>query len=144
MADSPKTLRMGVDELLYANVTASGAQATFALPPQMSNYRGILVVQSVQLGGTVTTATFDVESAMDSEGTAVPASAFEKFNKVVPVSAAAATLSAYTGFTLIAASVGKVIAIDMSGMGGNGLMRLNFTTVTLGTGTGLAVYARIG
>jgi hypothetical protein len=142
MADSPKTLRMGVDELLYANITTSGAQATFALPPQMSNYRGVLVIQSVQIGGTVTTATFDVEAAMNPQGAA--ASAFEKFNKVVPVSGAAAGVSSYTAFPLITATVGKAIAIDMSGMGGNGQMRLNFTTVTLGTGTGLAVYARIG
>jgi len=126
MADLVKTLRLGVDELLYANVTAAGAQVAFGLPPQMANYRGGLVVQALQLGGTVTTATFDVESAMN------------------PVSAAAAGLSSYTGFTLIVAAVGKAIAIDMSGMGGNGLIRLNFTTVTLGTGTGFAVYARIG
>jgi len=142
LADFAKTLRLGVDELLYANVTTTGGQATFTLPPQMSNYRGVLTIQSAQLGGTITTATFDLESAMQPQGLA--ASAFEKFNKVVPVSAAAATLSAYTGFTLVVAAVGKAIAIDMSGMGGNGLMRLNFTTLTLGTGTGLAVYAHIG
>jgi len=142
MADLVKTLRLGVDELLYANVTAAGAQVAFGLPPQMANYRGGLVVQALQLGGTVTTATFDVESAMNPQGAV--ATAFEKFNKVVPVSAAAAGLSSYTGFTLIVAAVGKAIAIDMSGMGGNGLIRLNFTTVTLGTGTGFAVYARIG
>jgi hypothetical protein len=143
MADLAKTLRIGVDELLYANITTSGAQATFAIPPQSSVYRANLVIQSAQLGGTVTTATFDVESAMDPEGPSGP-SAFEKVNRVVPVSAAAATLSSYTGFTLIVATVGKAIAIDMSGYGGSGLIRLNFTTVTLGTGSGLAVFARIG
>jgi len=142
MADLAKTLRLGVDELLYANITTSGAQAVFGLPPQAANYRGALVIQSAQLGGTVTTATFDVESAMNPQGAA--ATAFEKFNKEVPNSGAAVGLSPYTGITLVIATVGKAISLDMSGMGGNGLMRLNFTTLTLGTGTGLAVYARIG
>jgi hypothetical protein len=142
MADLIKTLRLGVDELLYANVTAAGVQVAFGMPPQMSNYRGVLVIQSLQLGGTVTTATFDFESAMNPQGATV--SAFEKFNKLVPVSGAAAGVSSYTALPLIVATVGKPIALDVSGLGGNSLMRLNFTTVALGTGTGLAVYAHIG
>jgi len=53
-------------------------------------------------------------------------------------------VAAYSALPLITATVGIPIAVDLSGMGGNGLIRLNFTTVTLGTGTGLDVYARIG
>lgn len=143
-----KTLRMGVDEALYAAaggaINTTGAMATFALPPQMSNYRGMVVFQSVQIGGTVTTATFKIETAMAPQGSINGQSAFETFAKLANFSASPATVSAYSALPLIVATVGAPIAVDFSGMGGSGLIRLNFTTVTLGTGTGLDVYARFG
>jgi hypothetical protein len=149
-----KTLRLGVDEALYAAtggaINATGAMATFALPPQASNYRGVVVFQSVQVGGTVTTATFQVETAMapqavtGSTGAINGQTAFEIFNKLANFSASPATVVAYSALPLIVATVGKPIAVDLSGLGGSGLIRLNFTTVTLGTGSGLDVYAHIG
>jgi hypothetical protein len=144
----PKTLRLGVDEALYAAaggaINTTGAMATFGLPPQASNYRGVIVFQAVQVGGTITTATFQVETQMAPQGSINGATAFEIFNKLAVFAASPATVAAYSALPLIVATVGKPIAIDLSGMGGSGLMRLNFTTVTLGTGTGLDVYARIG
>jgi hypothetical protein len=143
-----KTLRIGVDEALYAAtggaINTTGAMASFALPPQMSNYRGVVVFQTVQVGGTVTTATFQVETAMAPQGSINGQTAWEIFNKLGNFSASPATLSAYSGLAAIVATVGKPIAVDLSGIGGSGLLRLNFTTVTLGTGSGLDVYAHIG
>jgi len=145
---APKTLRLGVDEALYAAaagaINTTGAMAAFAVPPQMANYRGIIVFQSVQVGGTITTATFKIETAMAPQGSINGQTAFETFNKVAIFSASPAAVAAYSALPLITATVGIPIAVDLSGMGGNGLIRLNFTTVTLGTGTGLDVYARIG
>jgi hypothetical protein len=138
MADLPKTLRIGVDELLYASVTA-GAQQTFALPPQMSNYRGVLVVQLVPVGGTLTAAVAQFEAALQPQG--VAAATFGIFNKLTLVGGAPATLSSYSGFSLAGAIP---IALDISGMGGNGLMRFNFTTFTLNTATSAQLYARVG
>jgi hypothetical protein len=148
-----KTLRMGVDEALYSaasgaiNTTGTAGTAPsgcFALPPQMSNYRGVLVIQAVQVGGTITTAAFKVESAMAPQGSINGQTAFETFNKLANFGASPATVSAYSAIPLITATVGIPVAIDLSGMGGNGLIRLNFTTVTLGTGSGFDVYGRIG
>jgi hypothetical protein len=36
------------------------------------------------------------------------------------------------------------VAFDLSGMGGSGKMRLNFPTFTLGTATGINIYAHLG
>lgn len=131
---------MGVDEFLYSNITTTGALATFGAPPQMSNYRGVIVFQVVPipLAGTITTLTGQLETSLIPEGQAA-ASAFGIFNKLVI--ATPQTLCAYSG---IAFTVNNPIALDLSGMGGNGKMRLNFTTVTLGTATGFNVYARLG
>jgi hypothetical protein len=144
----PKTLRLGVDEALYAAtggaINTTGAMAQFAIPPQSANYRGVILFQSVQVGGTVTTATFKIETAMAPQGSINGQAAWETFNKLANFAASPATVSAYSGLPLIVAAVGTPIAIDMSGMGGAGLIRLNFTVVTLGTGTGFDVYARVG
>lgn len=143
-----KTLRVGVDEALYGAaggaVNATGAMAAFGFPPQMGVYRGIVVFQSVQVGGTVTTATFKIETAMAPQGSINGQTAWETFAKLANFSASPATVSAYSGLPLIVATVGAPISVDLSGMGGCGLIRLNFTALTLGTGTGIDVYARIG
>jgi hypothetical protein len=145
----PKTLRLGVDEALYAATggainTAASPMGVFALPPQMANYRGILLIQTVQVGGTITTATVTLQTAMAPQGSINGQTAFEVFNKLANFAASPATLSAYSAIPLITATVGTPIALDVSGLGGNGLLRLTFPTVTLGTGTGFDVYARIG
>jgi hypothetical protein len=71
-------------------------------------------------------------------------SPFNIYNKMFGITAAPSTLTSYSALPLIAGGVGNAVAIDLTGMGGNGLMRLNFTTVTLGTGTGFDVYCHIG
>jgi hypothetical protein len=136
------TLRIGVDEWLYNNITAGGAQATFGVPPQMSNIRGVIVFQVVPipLAGTITSLIGQLECSIIPDGQ-LAASAFGIFNKLVPVGGGPATLSPYSG---IAFTANIPIAFDLSGMGGNGKMRLNFPTFTLGTATGINIYAHIG
>lgn len=139
---------MGVDEWLYSTVTTTGAQATFGLPPQMSNYRGVLIVQIVPipLAGTLTSVIGQLEAAL-VPGDVFPTAftpVFGIFNKLVPVSGSPAGLSAYSGVAFEATTNNIPIAFDVSGMGGNGKMRLNFATVTLGTATGFNVFARVG
>ena len=126
------TLRIGVNELLYQNITAGGAQAVFGFPPQMSNWRGVMTIQAVGIGGTPTTVTGDVEISLGG-------GVFGKFNKVVNVTAAPSTQSAYTGFNLLLPT-----AIDMSGCGGDGQVRINITTLTLGPASGINVWISIG
>jgi hypothetical protein len=144
----PKTLRVGVDELLYGAaggaVNAAGAMGTFAIPPQSSIWRAGMVIIAVPVGGTVTTATFNFEVAMFPQNAPNGQSAFAIYNKMVGITGAPSTLTSYSALPLIATGVANAVAIDMTGLGGNGLMRLNFTGVTLGTGTGFDVYAHIG
>jgi hypothetical protein len=136
----PKTLRIGVDEALYQNqpigagaVNTTGPMGTFAVPPQSSIWRAALLLQAVPRGGTVTTITFQFEISLDGGNT------FGIYNKLGNFSTNPASLSAYSGISLLAP-----VMLDLSGFGGNGQMRLNFTTVTLGSGTGFDVYAHIG
>lgn len=141
-----KTLRIGVDEQLY--VASAGAFNTtgtcgtapdgcFGLPPQCSNYRGTLVLMGVPVGGTVTTATFKLECSLDGGTT------FATVNKPFLVTGATVTFSSYLTLTLSGTTT-NLITLDLSGFGGNGLLRLNATTLTLGTGTGFNVYGHIG
>jgi hypothetical protein len=142
------TLRMGVDEWLYNNITTTGAQATFGVPPQMSNYRGVITFQvvPVPVAGTLTSVVGQIEAAL-VPGDVFPTPftpVFGIFNKLIPVSGSAAGLSPYSAVAFVTATNNIPIAFDMSGMGGNGKLRLNFTTVTLGTATGFNVFAHIG
>jgi hypothetical protein len=138
-----KTLRIGVDEALYAAaggaVNTTGAMGVFAIPPQDAVFRGVLVVSLVPVGGTVTTSQFQLEISQAPQGSINGASPFGVFNKLVV--ATPQTLCAYAAIVLTSSAP---VALDISGMGGNGQIRLNFTTVTLGTATGFDVYARIG
>lgn len=140
------TLRMGVDEWLYSNITATGAQATFGTPPQSANWRGVLTVQIVPIpgAGTLTSVIGQLEAALVPEGIPAFGPVFGIFNKLVPVAGGPATLSPYSGLAFEATTNNPLIALDISGLGGNGKMRLNFGTVTLGTATGFNVFARIG
>ena len=138
-----KTLRLGVDEALYAAaggaINTTGAMAAFGLPPQASNYRGVIVFSLVPVGGTVTTTQFSLEISQAPQGSINGPSPFGIFNKLVV--ATPQTLCAYSGIVLVSTAP---VALDVSGMGGSGQLRMNFTTVTLGTATGFDIYARIG
>lgn len=142
-----KTLRIGVAEALYAatggaiNATGTAGTApngTFQLPPQSSNYRGQLTVMIVPVGGTVTAATAQLEASLAPQGSINGASPFAIVNKLANFSAATAAISAYSGISLLAP-----VVLDVSGIASATDLRLNFTTVTLGTGTGFDVYAII-
>lgn len=119
------TLLMGEDVPLYTNVlAATGALSnTFGVPPQSSVWRGQLWLQAVGIGAGGTALTVDVEVSLDGGTT---------FAKLA------------TGVALITASVSTAQKVDISGLGGNGKMRLNGTTVTLGGATGFNIFAHIG
>jgi hypothetical protein len=140
------TLRLGVDEWLYNNVQATGAQATFGIIPQSSNYRGVLLIQIVPipLAGTLTSVVGQLEAAIVPEGIPAFTPVFGIFNKLGNFAASPATISAYSAIPFETTTNNIPIALDVSGLGGNGKIRLNFTTVTLGTATGFNVFARIG
>ena len=141
------TLRVGVDEFLYSNITGTGAQATFGVPPQMGVYRGIVIFQVVGIGAAPTTVTGNIEVSLIPEstvqGVALP-SAFGIFNKQVLVGAGPATYSSYSAIPFVVAGASTPIAVDLSGLGGNGKFRLNLSTNTLGGASGINVYAHIG
>lgn len=135
------SLKIGVNEKIYSaletvNGTLSGTTtgfpvqaiattlpATFGIPPQCSNYRGQLLIQTVKTSGTLTTLTGDLEFSLDS------------VNYV--------KLTGQTGLAFVAATVAAGIRIDLSGLGGNGKLRLNFTTVT-GTAPVFDIWGHIG
>lgn len=142
-----KTLRIGVAESLYAaaggafNTTGTCGTApngTFQLPPQSSNYRGALSLFIVPVGGTVTAATFQLEVSANPQGSTNGASTFGIVNRLANYAAATAALSAYSGISLL-----NPVSLDISALASAADLRLNFTTVTLGTGTGFDVYALI-
>lgn len=141
------TLRVGVDEFLYSAVTTTGAQATFGIPPQMGVYRGVVIFQVVPVTGTLTSVVGQVEQSLIPEsvvqGVTLP-NAFGIFNKLIPVSGSAAGLSPYSAIAFATTTDNIPIAVDLSGAGGSGKFRLNFTTVTLGSATAFNVYARLG
>ena len=125
-----KTLRIGVDEPLYVasggavNTTGTVGTApngTFGIPPQSSIPRGTVWFQSVNRGGTVTALAANLEASFDGG-----------------VTWASTQAITFTGGSPSIASA------NVSGLGGNGTLRLNFTTVTLGTGTGVDIYAHLG
>src|SRR5271167_2447142 len=109
-------LRVGVDEFLYSNISATGALATFGMPPQMGVYRGVVVFQVVGIGATPTTVTGQVELSLIPEptvlGTPQP-SAFGIFNKLANFGASPATVSAYSAIPFVAAGVSVPVAIDL-------------------------------
>jgi hypothetical protein len=143
-----KTLRIGVDEDLYVAtggaINAVGtagtapAQGCFAVPPQCSNYRGSMWIQAIPIGGTVTALTFQVETSLNHGVT------WGILNGLVGVGGGPSTLTAYSGIAFGTLATAPVIQLNISGLGGNGCFRLNFTTVTLGTGTGANIYAHLG
>lgn len=142
-----KTLRIGVAEALYAatggaiNATGTAGTApngTFQLPPQSSNYRGQLTIVTVPVGGTVTAIAAQLEASLAPQQSINGASAFGIVSKLANFSAATAATSAYSGISLLAP-----VVFDVSGIASATDLRFNFTTVTLGTGSGFDVYAII-
>lgn len=136
-ANSPNvgsfTLKIGVQELLYSKLASGGAKSPFGLPPQASNYRGRLVLQAVGHDGSLTAATISLEVSLDGGTT------FGALQNLANFSASPAVISAYTGVSIL-----NPTEFDVSGLGGNGKLRLNFTTFTLNTATSMDVYAQIG
>lgn len=125
-----KTLRVGVDEDLYVAsggaINATGPvgtppNGTFGVPPQSMNWRGQLLLEAVPIGGTVTALTGNLEISLDHGVTWTPL---------------------VTGITF--GALPSAQRVDISGAGGNGTLRFNATTVTLGTGTGANMYAHAG
>ena len=147
-----KTLRIGVSEALYAatggafNTTGTCGTApngTFQLPPQSANYRGALTIVCVPVGGTVTTATFQLEASIAPQSSINGNSVFGIVNKTFGITASASTLTAFSGLAAIASGTAVPIVLDVSGLSGSVDLRLNFTTVTLSTASGFDVYANI-
>lgn len=103
------TLTIGTSQKLYAALTTTGAQATFGIPPQSSITRGRIIFQMVLTSGSLTTATANLEISLDGGTTWQPF---------------------VTGIDLWATSAGTAQSVEVSGLGGLGNMRLNFTTVT--------------
>lgn len=118
------TLTVGTDQKLYTGLTTTGAQAVFGIPPQCSNYRGRVNFQVSKTAGTVTTVTGDVECSLDGGVT---------FSKVTGA----------TGLTFTVATASGIISVDLSGLGGNGQLRLNLTTVTVTAGV-FDIWAHLG
>lgn len=121
------TLTIGTDQKLYTGsptALVAGAQVPFGIPPQCSNYRGRVNFQVVPTAGTVTTITGDVEISMDGGIT---------WSK----------LTGQTGLLFVVATVPAIISVDLSGMGGSGKIRLNFTTFTVTAGV-FDVWAHAG
>lgn len=150
MADLIKTLRVGVDELLYANITATGLQQSFGLPPQSMNWRGhvTFAFAPIPAAGTITAAIlFSVQLQMASQGilnapglvtpTGVLAQQFL-------ITAGPNTQSAYSGLNLGTTAAPTPVMVDLTGLGGTGLLALNITAFTLGTATGFAILAHAG
>lgn len=150
MADLIKTLRVGVDELLYAAITATGVQQYFALPPQSMNWRGhvTFAFAPTPSNGTVTAAIlFSVMLQMQNQGILGAPSIITPSGVLaqqVLVSAAANTQSAYSGLSLGTTAAPTPVMVDLTGLGGSGLLALNITGFTLGTATSFAILAHAG
>lgn len=143
-----KMLRSGVDEALYVSTTGAvsttgtcgtgPANGCFGLPPQSMNWRGHVSFQAIPVGGTVTALTFQVEVSHDGGTT------WGIISRAANYAAATVALSALSGIAFGSLATAPVITVDLSGFGGVGTLRLNFTTVTLGTGSGANIYAHLG
>ena len=131
-ANSPNvgsyTLSVGLDLPLYSSATgaiaATGAQATFGIPPQSSIPRGTLWFQAIPVGTVTGSAlTVNLEGSFDGGTT---------FGII------------QTGLVLVTSGVGAIVSANVSGLGGCGKLRLNGTTVTLGSSTGFNVFVHLG
>lgn len=132
-ANSPNVgsyiLLIGEDLPLYFTATGAisttGAQAPFGVPPQSSVWRGNLWLEAVSVGATGGTGalTVNLEGSFDGGTT---------FQTIA------------TGVALFTAGAGTIQKVDISGLGGCGKLRLNGTTVTVGTSTGFNVYCHLG
>lgn len=132
-ANSPNvgsyTLLMGEDVPLYFTAAGffqgSANGPVFGLPPQSSIPRGTLWIEAVPNtapGGTGAIS-LALQASFDGGTT---------FQTVV------AATAAWT------AGVGTTISFNVSGLGGNGQLRLVSSGVTLGTATGFNIYAHLG
>ena len=123
------TLPIGDDVTLYFtaagyfSTTANGA--IFGIPPQSSIPRGTLWVEAVPNAAPGATGAISLQLLVSLDGG-------------VTFQATGAAVAAWT------AGVGTVISFNVSGLGGNGQMKLAASGVTVGTATGFNVFAHLG
>jgi hypothetical protein len=132
-ANSPNvgsyTLLIGEDLPLYFTAagffqgTANGS--IFGLPPQSSIPRGTLWIEAVPNAAPGGTGAISLALQGSFDG----GTTFQQI---------AAPVAAWT------AGTGTIIKFDISGLGGNGQLRLAASGVTLGTATGFNIYAHLG
>jgi len=122
---------VGVDEALYVSaagaINTTGQMGSFGMPPQSMNWRGQVCFEAVPVGATGGTGALTVDVVVSLDGGVT----FQK-------------LTGQTGLALFTAGAGSVVRADLSGLGGNGQIALNATTVTIGTSTGFNIYAHLG
>ncbi len=105
-------------------IVLAGNQLKFAMPSGDSySYRGQLILQFVPVGGTITAQTYNVQASLDGGVT---------YN-TVPTTPAQP----------IDGNAAPLFRVDMSGLGAINC-QLNNATFTLGTGTGVDVWATCG
>lgn len=123
------TIPIGVDVPLY--FTAAGfftgniTGPVFGLPPQSSIPRGTLWVEAVP------------NSAPGGTG-AISLQLLASFDGGVTFQATGAAVAAWT------AGAGTLVSFNVSGLGGNGQLKIAASGVTLGTATGFNLYAHVG
>jgi hypothetical protein len=133
LANSPSvgsyTLLLGEDLPLYFTAAGyfqgSANGAVFGIPPQSSIPRGTLWVQAIPNAAPGGTGAISLALQASFDGGTT-------FQNV------AAAVAAWT------AGVGTIISFNISGLGGNGQLRLVSSGVTLGTATGFNIYAHLG
>jgi hypothetical protein len=125
------TLLFGEDLPLYFTTAGyfqgSANGAVFGIPPQSSIPRGTLWLEVVpnQAAGGTAAISLALQASFDGGTT------FQ-------------ILATGTAQAAMASGVGTIIKFDISGLGGNGQLRLVSSGVTLGTATGFNVYAHLG
>jgi hypothetical protein len=133
-ANSPNvgsyTLIIGEDLPLYftaAGYLNTNAQATaiFGMPPQSSIPRGTLWVEAVPNAAPGGTGAISLQLVASFDG----GTTFQ---------ATGAAVAAWT------AGAGTLVSFNVSGLGGNGQMKIVPSGITLGTATGFNLYAHLG
>jgi hypothetical protein len=123
------TLLMGEDLPLYFTAAGffggSANGPVFGMPPQSSIPRGTLWIEAVP--NAAPGGTGAISLALQSS-----------FDGGVTFQNIAAAVAAWT------AGAGTIISFNVSGLGGNGQLRLVSSGVTLGTATGFNIYAHLG
>lgn len=125
------TLLIGEDLPLYFTTAGffqgSANGSVFGIPPQSSIPRGTLWIEAVPNTAPGGTGAISLALQASFDG----GTTFQ----ILATGTAQATWTA---------GVGTIIKFDISGLGGNGQLRLVSSGVTLGTATGFNIYAHLG